>query len=52
MENIGALELKLDDEDILQIEQLEEWKIMSGEFLVNETTSPYKTIQDLWDDEI
>ena len=52
MENTGAFELKLDGEDILQIEQLEERKILSGEFLVNETTSPYKTIQDLWDDEI
>ena len=51
-ENIRSFDLKLDEEDILQIEQLEEMKIMRGEFLVNETTSPYKTIEDLWDDEI
>ncbi|XP_015877821.3 NADPH-dependent aldo-keto reductase, chloroplastic [Ziziphus jujuba] len=51
-ENIGALELKLDDEDCLQIDKLEERKIMRGEFLVNQTTSPYKSIQELWDDEI
>ncbi|KAK9914021.1 hypothetical protein M0R45_037820 [Rubus argutus] len=32
--------------------KLEERKIMRGEFLVNQTTSPYKTLEDLWDDEI
>lgn len=51
-ENIGALDLKLDDQDIIKIDKLEERKIMRGEFLVNQTTSPYKTIQQLWDDEI
>ncbi|KAF9613126.1 hypothetical protein IFM89_005605 [Coptis chinensis] len=51
-ENLGALELILDDEDICKIERLIERKIMRGEFLVNGTTSPYKTIQELWDDEI
>ncbi|XP_022141214.1 NADPH-dependent aldo-keto reductase, chloroplastic [Momordica charantia] len=51
-ENIGALDLKLDDEDYLEIEKLEERKILRGEYFVNDTTSPYKTIQDLWDGEI
>lgn len=51
-ENMRALDLRLDDRDLLDIERMEERKIMRGEFLVNETTSPYKTIQDLWDDEI
>lgn len=51
-ENIGALDLRLDDHDLLAIEMMEERKIMRGEFLVNQTTSPYKTIQHLWDDEI
>lgn len=51
-ENMGALDLELDDQDLLQMDQLEERKIMRGEFLVNETTSPYRTIQDLWDGEI
>ncbi|KAJ1426551.1 NADP-dependent oxidoreductase domain [Sesbania bispinosa] len=51
-ENMGSFDLKLDDEDILEIENLEEMKIMRGEFHVNETTSPYKTIEELWDDEI
>ncbi|KAF7148062.1 hypothetical protein RHSIM_Rhsim03G0166200 [Rhododendron simsii] len=51
-ENMRALDLRLDDRDLLDIERMEEKKIMRGEFLVNETTSPYKTIQDLWDDEI
>lgn len=51
-ENIGSFYLKLDDQDFLEIDKLEEWKIMRGEFLVNERTSPYRTIQDLWDGEI
>ncbi|KAF5480250.1 hypothetical protein F2P56_001013 [Juglans regia] len=51
-ENMGSFDLKLDDQDFNDIDRLEEWKIMRGEFLVNETTSPYRTIQELWDDEI
>ncbi|KAM5557053.1 non-functional NADPH-dependent codeinone reductase 2 [Rosa sericea] len=51
-ENIGAVDLKLDDEDLMEIEKLGERKIMRGESLVNQTTSPYKTLEDLWDDEI
>lgn len=51
-ENMGALDLKLDEYDLLEIEKMEEEKIMKGEFLVNSTRSPYKTIQHLWDDEI
>jgi len=51
-ENMEALNVKLDDQDLTDIEKLEEWKIMRGEFLVNDSTSPYKTIEDLWDGEI
>ncbi|XVE56398.1 hypothetical protein DITRI_Ditri04bG0005700 [Diplodiscus trichospermus] len=51
-ENISSLNLKLYDEDLLEIDKLEERKILRGEFFVNDTTSPYKTIQDLWDYEI
>lgn len=51
-ENKKALEIKLDDQDLSLIDHLEEWKIMRGDFLVNQTTSPYKSIQQLWDGEI
>ncbi|KAJ7982529.1 Aldo/keto reductase [Quillaja saponaria] len=51
-ENIGSCYLKLDEEEMREIDKLEEKKIMRGEFLVNETTSPYKTLQDLWDGDI
>ena len=51
-ENKGALDLKLDDDDMLDIEKLEERKIMRGDHLINNTTSPYRRIEDLWDDEI
>lgn len=51
-ENIGSFNLKLDEEDLDGIDNLEERKIMRGDFLINQTTSPYKKVQDLWDDEI
>lgn len=51
-ENMEALDLKMDDQDLVDIDKLEERKIMRGDVYVNETTSPYKTIEDLWDDEI
>ncbi|GAA0168553.1 reductase [Lithospermum erythrorhizon] len=51
-ENMQALELKIEDSDLKNIENMNEKKIMSGEHLINQTTSPYKTIQELWDDEI
>lgn len=51
-ENIAALDLKLDDQDLNEVDKLEERKIMRGDFLVNETTSPYKSLEDLWDGEI
>ncbi|XP_031259175.1 NADPH-dependent aldo-keto reductase, chloroplastic [Pistacia vera] len=51
-ENMASFNLKLDDEDLIQIDNLEEWKIMRGDFLINQTTSPYRTLEDLWDYEI
>ncbi|XP_028763372.1 non-functional NADPH-dependent codeinone reductase 2-like [Neltuma alba] len=51
-ENMASLDLNLDHEDMFEIEKMEEKKIMRGEFLVNQTTSPFRTIQQLWDHEI
>ncbi|OIT30732.1 aldo-keto reductase family 4 member c9 [Nicotiana attenuata] len=51
-ENIGALQLKLDEWDLHNINKMEERKIMRGDWLSNDTTSPYRTIGELWDDEI
>ncbi|XP_059306309.1 probable NAD(P)H-dependent oxidoreductase 2 [Lycium ferocissimum] len=51
-ENIGALHLKLDEWDLLDINKMEERKIMRGECLSNDPTSPYRTIEELWDGEI
>ncbi|KAM7266698.1 hypothetical protein ACFE04_004595 [Oxalis oulophora] len=51
-ENKAAVDLKLDGEDLRMIDNLEEWKIMRGDFLCNDTTSPYRNIQQLWDGEI
>ncbi|GLT40266.1 hypothetical protein SLA2020_144150 [Shorea laevis] len=51
-ENMPSFNLKLNDQDLLEIDKLKEKKIMRGEFLVNGTRSPYKTIDDLCDGEI
>ncbi|XP_021752160.1 NADPH-dependent aldo-keto reductase, chloroplastic-like [Chenopodium quinoa] len=51
-EIIGALDLKLDDYDMISIEKLAERKILRGDHLINKTTSPYRTIEQLWDYEI
>ncbi|KAG6428866.1 hypothetical protein SASPL_106905 [Salvia splendens] len=52
-ENKGAIDLKLEDEEILEIDSMfKEMKILRGEVFVNQSTSPYKTLQDLWDYEI
>lgn len=51
-ENIEAVEIELDGYDLQKIQMMEERKILRGEFFANETTSPYKTIQELWDGEI
>ncbi|KAJ4955429.1 hypothetical protein NE237_012212 [Protea cynaroides] len=49
-ENMKALTLRLDEEDVAEIERLEERRLLDGTFLVNGTTSPYKSLQDLWDE--
>ncbi|CAN0891544.1 NADPH-dependent aldo-keto reductase, chloroplastic [Linum grandiflorum] len=52
-ENMDAFHLKLDDQEINKIDQiLPESKIMRGDFLVNDTTSPYRSLEELWDGEI
>ncbi|KAK6936298.1 NADP-dependent oxidoreductase domain [Dillenia turbinata] len=51
-ENLGALNLNLDDQDLLEIEKMEERKILRGDVYCNDTTSPYRTIDDIWDGEI
>ncbi|KAM4075840.1 hypothetical protein ACJW30_12G019400 [Castanea mollissima] len=51
-ENMGSFDLKLDDQDFPEIDNLEQSKTMRGDFLVNQTTSPYKTLHDLWDEDI
>ncbi|TYJ99068.1 aldo-keto reductase family 4 member C9-like [Cucumis melo var. makuwa] len=51
-ENMASFALKLDEQDLQEIDKLEEKKMATGEFLVNATTSQYKNIQELWDGEI
>ncbi|KAK9142968.1 hypothetical protein Syun_012368 [Stephania yunnanensis] len=51
-ENLNALKLRLDEEDVIQIEALKERKIMRGEVFVHKTKSPYKTVDELWNGEI
>ncbi|KGN64212.1 NADPH-dependent aldo-keto reductase, chloroplastic [Cucumis sativus] len=51
-ENMASFGLKLDEQDLQEIDKLEEKKMATGEFLINATTGQYKNIQELWDGEI
>lgn len=51
-ENYEIFDWSLTVEDHEEINKLPQKKIVRREALVNSTTSPYRTIQDLWDGEI
>ncbi|KAJ4954977.1 hypothetical protein NE237_011760 [Protea cynaroides] len=49
-ENMKALTLRLDEEDVAEIERFEEKRLLQATFIVNDTTSPYKSLQDVWEE--
>ncbi|GLJ48227.1 hypothetical protein SUGI_1018300 [Cryptomeria japonica] len=51
-ENFQVFDWCLTTEDHAKMSKLEQSKNMKGEDLVNSTTSPYRTIEELWDGEI
>ncbi|KAH9311041.1 hypothetical protein KI387_026076 [Taxus chinensis] len=51
-ENYNIFEWSLTGEDREKIRNLPQKKIVRREGLINSTTSPYRTLQDLWDGEI
>ena len=51
-ENFQVFDWCLTEEDHEKMDKLEQRKNLRGEDLVNSTTSPYKTIEELWDGEI
>ncbi|XP_059073043.1 non-functional NADPH-dependent codeinone reductase 2 [Cryptomeria japonica] len=51
-ENFQVFDWSLTPDDHEKISKLEQKKIQSGEQYVNSTTSPYKTVEELWDGEI
>ncbi|GLJ48219.1 hypothetical protein SUGI_1018190 [Cryptomeria japonica] len=51
-ENFQVFDWCLTAEDHEKMSKLEQRKILRGEDLVNSTTSPYRTIEELWDGEI
>eukprot|EP01018_Ginkgo_biloba_P024916 Gb_04871 [translate_table: standard] len=51
-ENFQIFDWSLSEEDHEKISKLEQRKISRAESSVNSTTSPYRTIEDLWDGEI
>eukprot|EP01018_Ginkgo_biloba_P024808 Gb_31085 [translate_table: standard] len=50
--NFQVFDWSLTAEDHEKISHLEQRKANRGEAMVNSTTSPYKSVQDLWDGEI
>ncbi|XP_057823245.2 non-functional NADPH-dependent codeinone reductase 2 [Cryptomeria japonica] len=51
-ENFQVFDWSLTSDDHDKISKLEQKKIQQGELFVNSTTSPYKTLEELWDGEI
>ncbi|KAH9331657.1 hypothetical protein KI387_003765 [Taxus chinensis] len=51
-ENFEIFDWCLNPEDHDKIGKIEQGKILRGEGFVNGTTSPYKSVQELWDGEI
>lgn len=51
-ENYQIFDWSLTRDDHEKIGQIEQKKIVRREGLINSTTSPYRTVEDLWDGEI
>ena len=51
-ENYQIFHWSLTRDDHEKISKLEQKKIIRREGLINSTTSPYRTLEDLWDGEI
>lgn len=51
-ENFQVFDWSLTPDDHDKISKLEQKKMQSAEQYVNSTTSPYKTVEELWDGEI
>jgi len=51
-ENYPIFDWSLTRNDHEKISELEQKKIIRNEGLINQITSPYRTIEDLWDGEI
>ena len=51
-ENYRIFHWSLTRDDHEKISKLEQKKIIRREGLINSTTSPYRTLEDLWDGEI
>eukprot|EP01018_Ginkgo_biloba_P024802 Gb_31082 [translate_table: standard] len=51
-ENFQIFDWCLTAEDHEKISKIEQTKLHIGNFVINWTTSPYKTVQELWDEDI
>eukprot|EP01018_Ginkgo_biloba_P024800 Gb_06778 [translate_table: standard] len=51
-ENFQIFDWCLTAEDYEKISKIDQKKLYPGNVMINSTTSPYKTIQELWDEEI
>ncbi len=50
-ENLEIFDWELTDEDRQKISTIPQARGSCAEFMVNEATGPYRTLQELWDDE-
>ncbi|KAJ7244665.1 hypothetical protein O6H91_07G058800 [Diphasiastrum complanatum] len=52
LENISIFDFALTEEDHAEISTIEQKRLALFEYLCNQTTSPYETVEDLWDGEL
>ncbi|KAL3679868.1 hypothetical protein R1sor_022824 [Riccia sorocarpa] len=51
-ENFDLFSFSLSEEDMGEIEKLEQKRFITGDFFCNEKRSYYKTLKDLWDEDL
>ncbi|KAJ7550535.1 hypothetical protein O6H91_07G105100 [Diphasiastrum complanatum] len=50
--NFDVFDWSISEEDMKVFSKIEQVRLLRGEFWVNDSTSPYKSVQELWDGEI
>lgn len=51
--NIEIFDFELNEEDLKEFDKIEQHRLLLGDDMwINDKTSPYKTVEELWDGDI